>query len=70
MTKTSKAPKLSATQTAYLRHLAGQGERPAGVAIGNITNALGRRNLIVSLPNRNGSYSNYPTAAAIPFLDI
>lgn len=70
MTTTSKAPKISATQAAYLLYLAGLGERPANVAIGNIENALRRRDLIVSLPNRNGSYSGFPTAAALPYLPI
>jgi hypothetical protein len=65
-----KAAKLTATQTAYLRYLAGQGECPTNIAIGNIVNALGRRNMIESLPNRNGSYSRFPTANAIPFLTL
>lgn len=69
MTKTSKAPKISETQAAYLRYLAGQGEAPKNVAKGNIINALSRRNLITGqLPNRGGSYSHFPTAEGMAYV--
>lgn len=66
MTKTSKP---TATQIAYLRYLAGQGERPAGVAIGNIENALRRRDLVTEVVNPNNTRSLVPNEAGRAILD-
>lgn len=64
----SKAIKMSETQINFLRHLAGQGERPKGVAIGNIKNALLKRGLIESVPQENGTYRSVPTELGRQYL--